>query len=158
MDLKLHSPVLIVKDLDGMRDFYQRVLGQPVEFDFGQCVVFQCGLSIWKLEKQYPLAQKLGRVYSKHGNQNLELCFESDHFSEVLSALKKQAIDFLHEEEEEPWGQKTVRFYDPEHNLIEVGETIACFVKRFSAQGMTAEEVHRRTSVPLAHVEDIIRS
>jgi transposase len=37
--------------------------------------------------------------------------------------------------------KKTMRFYDPENNLIEIGETISCFVKRFKNQGMTEIEV-----------------
>ena len=48
-----------------------------------------------------------------------------------------------------------MRFYDPEDNLIEIGETIPCFVKRFKNQGMTESEVSERTSVPLEMVMKI---
>ena len=59
---------------------------------------------------------------------------------------------------EETWGQLTIRFYDPENNLIEIGETIPCFVKRFYNQGMTIEEVSQRTLVPLEFVKGICQN
>jgi hypothetical protein len=62
-------------------------------------------------------------------------------------------LNYLHKETEELWGQQTIRFYDPENNLVEIGETIPCFVKRFKSQGMSIEEVSKRTSVPIEIVE-----
>jgi len=50
---------------------------------------------------------------------------------------------------------KHIRFYDPENNLVEIGETIPCFVKRFFNQGMSAEEISKRTSVPIQMVNEI---
>jgi len=67
-------------------------------------------------------------------------------------------LSYLHKETEELWGQKTVRFYDPENNLVEIGETIPCFVKRFYNQGMTIEEVSKRTSVSSEMVLQICKT
>lgn len=110
---------------------------------------------MWKLKEEYPIAKKPGRTFDKSGNKNLEICFETDDFELVVENLVKHKLNYLHEEIEELWGQKTVRFYDPENNLIEIGETIPCFVKRFKSQGMSLEDVSKRTSVPVELVEKI---
>lgn len=64
-------------------------------------------------------------------------------------------MKYLHETTEELWGQQTIRFYDPENNLIEIGETTSCFVRRFKNQGMSLEEVSKRTFVPVETVKNI---
>ena len=61
----------------------------------------------------------------------------------------------MHNETEELWGQQTIRFYDPENNLVEIGETIPCFVKRFRNQGMSEADISKRTSVPIEMVREI---
>lgn len=157
MNISFQSTVIITSDFDTMKSFYRDVLMQEIALDFGTCVGFKNGLSLWQLQETYPIAQKLGRNFDKAGNKNMELCFETDDFDEVVQKLKSYTITFLHEVVEEAWGQRTIRFYDPENNLVEVGETIPCFVKRFHKQGMTVEEVSKRTSVPVEMVVEICK-
>ena len=158
MNIKFSSTVIITDEFDKMKDFYQNVLQQEIEIDFGNCIGFKNGFSLWKLTPDYPIAQKLGRTFDKEGNKNLELCFETDDFEEVVNNLKKYNLKYLHETTEETWGQQTIRFYDPEDNLIEIGETIPSFVKRFYNQGLSIEEVAQRTSTPLEFVKQICQS
>lgn len=155
MEIKFHSTVIITEDFDKMKAFYQEVLQQEIEVDFGNCIGFKCGLSLWKLTEDYLIAKKLGRTYDKSGNKNIEICFESDNFEKVVENLKQYDLKYLHETTEELWGQQTIRFYDPENNLIEIGETTSCFVRRFKNQGMSLEEVSKRTSVPIEIVKNI---
>lgn len=155
MELKFHSTVIITEDFDKMRTFYQNILQQEVEIDFGNCIVFKNGISLWKLTTEYPIAKMLGKTYNSSGNNNLEICFETNNYNEVISNIKKYNLKYLHEPLEEKWGQKTIRFYDPENNLIEIGESIPCFVKRFLNQGMNEAEISKRTSVPLNIVNKI---
>jgi catechol 2,3-dioxygenase-like lactoylglutathione lyase family enzyme len=158
MEIKFHSTVIMTEDFEQMKSFYQEILQQKVEFDFGNCVGFKNGLSLWKLKEEYPIAKNLGRTFDKSGNKNLEICFETDDFELVVESLNKFQLSYLHKETEELWGQKTVRFYDPENNLVEIGETIPCFVKRFYNQGMTIEEVSKRTSVSSEMVLQICKT
>ncbi len=157
MKITLTSTVIITDDFEKMKTFYQDILLQEIEFDFGNCISFKNGLSLWKLKEEYPIAQKLGHTFDPSGNKNLEICFETDDFAIVVEILKNQKINFLHEVAEEVWGQQTIRFYDPENNLIEIGETIPCFVKRFYNQGMSIDEVSKKTSVPLEMVNIICK-
>jgi len=155
MDIKFHSTVLICNDHDKMKAFYQDTLLQSIEVDFGNCIVLKNGLSLWKLSPEYPLANKLGRTFHNAGNNNMEICFETEDFEQIANKLSNVSIRFIHKETEETWGQLTIRFYDPENNIIEIGESIPCFVKRFYNQGLSIEEVSQRTSVPASMVKEI---
>jgi hypothetical protein len=48
-----------------------------------------------------------------------------------------------------------LRCYDPDRHIIEIGEPISAFVRRFLSEGLSAEETSERTSVPLADVQRI---
>jgi catechol 2,3-dioxygenase-like lactoylglutathione lyase family enzyme len=150
-----HSTVILTENFEKMKQFYQDVLKQDIEFDFGNCIGFKNGLSLWKLKEEYPIAKKLGRTFDKSGNKNLEICFETEDFELVIENLNKYKLKYLLNETEELWGQQTIRFYDPENNLVEIGETIPCFVKRFRNQGMSTEEISKKTSVPIEMVSEI---
>ncbi len=155
MEIKFHSTVIMTEDFELMKSFYQNILQQQIEFDFGNCIGFKNGLSLWKLKEEYPIAKNLGRTFDKSGNKNLEICFETDDFETVVENMEKHKLNFLHQETEELWGQHTIRFYDPENNLVEIGETIPCFVQRFRNQGMSAEEISKKTFVPIEMVSEI---
>ena len=155
MEIKFHSTVIITEEFEQMKSFYQNILQQTIEFDFGNCIGFKNGISLWKLKDEYPITKNLGRTFDKSGNKNLEICFETDNFELVVKNLKKHQLKYLHKETEELWGQQTIRFYDPDNNLVEIGETIPCFIKRFRNQGMSAEEVSKKTSVPIQIIKEI---
>ena len=54
---------------------------------------------------------------------------------------------------EHSWGQRVIRFYDPDFHIIEVGEDMEMVVKRFKNTGMTEEQVAERMRVPLEYVQ-----
>ncbi|MDD4108591.1 MAG: GNAT family N-acetyltransferase [Prolixibacteraceae bacterium] len=147
MKIRFHSPVIITRNFEKMKDFYCNVLQQSVKDGFGNCVTFENGLTIWQLKPEYPLAKLTGKCFSESGNNNLELCFETEDFEDTCNLIKSYAVKILHDKVEEAWGQFTIRFYDPENNLIELGESIPCFVKRLYKNGITPEEISKRTSV-----------
>jgi len=154
--LKFHSTVIMTNDFNTMKSFYIDILQQEIEFDFGNCIGLKCGLSLWKLQKDYPISNYLGRTYDQNGNKNLEICFDTDFFDIITENLKKYKLNYLHHVVEEKWGQKTIRFYDPENNLIEIGETIDSFVKRFYNLGLSDVEISNKTSVPIDYVRQCI--
>ena len=83
--------------------------------------------------------------------------FETEDISDVFETLKSKRVRFLHEIHEEMWGQQTIRFFDPDNHLIEVGESMKQFVCRFYNQGLTVEQVSARTYVPFEEVERLIK-
>ena len=64
-------------------------------------------------------------------------------------------INKLHEMHEEPWGQKTIRFYDYDMNIIEVGEELKVFLERMFNSGMKIEEISKKTGIT---IEDITKA
>ena len=54
---------------------------------------------------------------------------------------------------EHSWGQRVIRFYDPDYHIIEVGESMEMVVKRFKNTGMTDEQVAERMHVSLEYVQ-----
>lgn len=149
MTINFHSVVLITNQFEILKDFYKNILHQEIEFDFGNCIGFKGGFSIWQLQHQYPITKALGKQYDPSGNKNLEVCFDTDEFDEVIDSLKIYSIGYLHGVEEESWGQRTIRFYDPDKNLVEIGESMRCFALRLYYQGLDAKEIVKRTSIPL---------
>lgn len=59
---------------------------------------------------------------------------------------------------EHNWGQRVVRFYDPDYHIIEVAEDISMVVKRFFNNGMTEEQVSERMDVPADYVKRCLKS
>jgi catechol 2,3-dioxygenase-like lactoylglutathione lyase family enzyme len=151
MNIRFHSSVLITNNLEKLKTFYCQLLKQEIEHDFGTCVIFKCGLSVWALLPTHPVAKIAG--VTNAGNQRMELCFETENFDEVYDNLKRQHLNLLHDVIEELWGQRTIRFFDPDGNLIELGESILCFVWRLYNSGMNIGEIVSKTSV----TEDNVR-
>ncbi len=155
MDLKYHSVVIFVSDIETAKHFYLDALGQEMEYDFGKNVVLKSGISLWEILE--------GHVIEVSGNHDdikttkaYELYFETGDLERVQQEIARLKLTVLHDLIEEPWGQRTIRFYDPDNNLIEVGETMESFVRRFSESGMKPEEISDRTTIPLAIVRKIL--
>ena len=66
-------------------------------------------------------------------------------------------IEYVHPIMEHSWGQRVVRFYDPDKHIIEVGENMKVVCKRFLDSGMTPEQVAKRMDVPMKFVNACMR-
>ena len=155
MDLKNCSTALFVKDITVSKNFYINVLGLQIDLDFGGNIIFKNGFAIWEIQDHHIIPQNLGfeKITDTFVNR-FELYFETENITAVFDILKSNNVRLLHEIHEEAWGQQTVRFFDPDDHLIEIGESMKQFVGRFYNQGLTFEQVSARTHVP---VEEIIR-
>jgi catechol 2,3-dioxygenase-like lactoylglutathione lyase family enzyme len=153
MDLKNSSPALFVKDIETSKRFYLDILGLSIDLDFGKNVIFKNGFSIWEIQENHIIPRKLGlEKISDRGYNRFEMYFETENLEEVFETLKNKNVTFLHEINEEPWGQMTVRFFDPDNHLIEIGESMRQFVNRFYSQGWSVEQISKKTSVPVIEV------
>lgn len=157
MDLKNSGIALFVQDIEVSKNFYTQLLKQEIVLDFGKNVSFKAGFSIWEIRDSHIIPQKLGKTRLKNESVNrFELYFETENITKDFSALKTQNVEFLHEINEEIWGQQTIRFFDPDHHLIEIGESMYQFVSRFYHQGLSIEEVSKRTFVPIEEVKRLL--
>ena len=157
MELNNCSTALFVKDIEISKQFYIGILGLSVDLDFGKNVIFKNGFAIWEISENHIIPSTLGLKKLTDSSVNrMEIYFETENLSQIFETLKTNNIRFLHEIHEETWGQRTIRFFDPDNHLIEVGESMKQFVGRFYNQGMTIEQVAARTSVPVEEVKRLI--
>ena len=134
--MEFQGVLFAVRSMDVSRPFYETVLGRKVALDLGANLVFEGG----------PTLQEGRTVYRSH---NAELYFESEFFDADVSRVRAAGVELLHEVKEYPWGQRVLRFYDPDGHIIELGESMKTVVLRFLDQGLSEEEAARRSQFPL---------
>ena len=150
--MKFKNAMLIVKDIDVSCKFYKDVLGLRVIFGVNKTLTG--GLVLQTLDSYKKLS---GLEDISFKSNSFELYLEEDDFDAFIKKLKKMDISYVHQLIEHGWGQKVVRFYDPDLHIIEVGENIKAVCLRFLNSGMSKEEVAKRMDVPLKFVESCMR-
>lgn len=149
--MKYNCPMIVVSDMEKMLEFYKNVLGLDVIQDFGANKTLTGGISL-QTEESYK--EFIGKDKISYGGDNFELYFEEDEIDAFFERLKEFNVELVHPVQEHSWGQRAVRFYDPDRNIIEVGESLQAVCSRFSASGMNADEIAERMDVPLEMVEN----
>lgn len=153
LHMKLKNPLLVVTDMEKTVSFYQKVLGLHVIMDFGANKTLTGGLSLQTLDTWKDF---IGTSEISFGGKNAELYFEEDDFDAFAEKLAGLEIIYIHPIKEHAWGQRVVRFYDPDKHIIEVGENMKMVCKRFLDRGMTPEQVAKRMDVPIKFVNGCI--
>ena len=151
--MRFAGPVLVVRDIKASQKFYETVLSQTVLFDFDGNLVFSSGFSLQ--------AQNIwcAFVHSSDGeilkcSKNFELYFEEDDFDTFLKHLETfDSVTYVNTVTEYPWGQRVVRFYDPDYHIIEVGESMIHVARKFASQGLSLEEIATRIQHPVEFVK-----
>lgn len=117
--MKLRNILIVVKDIERSRQFYHDLFGLEMILDNDGNMILTEGLvlqdeKIWK--------QFLGKDVIP-GNNACELYFEESDVEAFVEKLDRLYPDTLYVNRlmTHSWGQKVVRFYDPDGNLIEVG-------------------------------------
>lgn len=153
--LQFHSAVLFVEDIERSHRFYSQVLGLETEHDFGLNKSYTCGLSVWQIKPGHIVPDKLGKRYLGASNR-FELCLETEDIEQVYEQVKQSGAAFLHELHEESWGQVSIRFFDPDGHLIEIGESLGTFIRRMHSKGMSIGQIHEKSGVPAHTIEKLL--
>lgn len=120
--MKLKNILIVVKDIEKAKQFYHDLFGLDTVLDNDGNLILTEGLvlqeeGIWK--------KFLGKgVIAK--NNSCELYFEErdiEAFCEKLETLYP-SIQYVNRLMTHSWGQKIIRFYDLDGNLIEVGTPV----------------------------------
>ena len=116
--MKLKNILLVVKDLKKAKQYYHEIFGLSIILDQGENVILTEGLVLQEEQCWKDFLQK--EVSRKH--HSCELYFEEAGIEEFVQKLKRlyPETEFVNSLTTFPWGQKMVRFYDPDGNLIEV--------------------------------------
>lgn len=117
--MRLKNVLIAVNDMERAIRFYKEIFGLQVILNQDGNVIMSEGLvlqdaTIWKkfLNKD---------LFPKHNMT--ELYFEESNIENFIEKLEASEFDieYVNELTTHSWGQRVVRFYDPDGNLIEVG-------------------------------------
>ena len=117
--MKLKNILIVVKDIEKSKQFYHDLFGLEVVLDNDGNMILTEGLvlqdeKIWK--------NFLGKDISQKSN-SCELYFEEREIEAFVQKLEMMypSIEYVNRLMTHSWGQKVIRFYDLDGNLIEVG-------------------------------------
>ena len=117
--MRLKNILIVVKDIEKSKQFYHDLFGLELVLDNDGNMMLTEGLvlqdeKIWK--------DFLGKEIIPQNN-SCELYFEERNIEAFVEKLEKlyPSVNYANRLMTHSWGQKVVRFYDPDGNLIEVG-------------------------------------
>lgn len=150
--MKFLSPLIVVSNMEKSKLFYYEVLGLKVVEDFGANVTLTGGIALQTKASWSTFIHKKDNEIVFGGN-DAELYFEEDNFDSFIQRINNITyINYVHPIVEHSWGQRVVRFYDPDKHIIEVGENMIIVVRRFLNSGLSINEVALRMDVPVDYI------
>lgn len=117
--MRLKNVLIVAEDIERSKKFYKDLFGLNVVLDNEGNVILTEGLV---LQDKKIWESFLARDVVPESN-SCELYFEErniEAFAEKLDAYE-MPVTYVNKLMEHSWGQKVIRFYDPDGNLIEVG-------------------------------------
>ena len=117
--MKLKNVLIVVKDIEKSRKFYHDLFGIDLVLDNDGNMILTEGLvlqdaKIWKSFLDRDIVPK---------SNSCELYFEEQDIESFAEKLEKlyPDIEYVNSLMTHSWGQRVIRFYDLDGNLIEVG-------------------------------------
>ena len=116
--MRLKNILIVVNDVEKSKKFYKDLFGLDTILDSDGNVILTEGLvlqdaEIWKNEIGKDIVSE---------NNSTELYFEEKNIEAFAKKLEsyEEPIEYVNHLMEHSWGQKVIRFYDLDGNLIEV--------------------------------------
>ena len=151
--MKMKNTMLVVKDMERSKKFYWEVMGLRTLVDLQIHAVLTGGLG---LQTEASWQGFIEQETSYKGN-DAEIYFEEDDFEPFIEKLTKMDIEYVHPPYTHEWGQRVVRFYDPDYHILEVGESMKIVCRRFLDSGRDEMQISKKTSLPLKAVRAYLR-
>lgn len=111
--------LIAVKDIEKAKRYYENLFGLKMLCDNDGNMILEGGLV---LQEEKYWREFLQKETTWHNNSS-ELYFEEENIEEFAEKLEKlyPETEYVNRLMTHSWGQKVIRFYDPDGNLIEVG-------------------------------------
>lgn len=154
--MKYEGVCVAVKDINLSKKFYQDLFELEVFQDYGRNVSFG-GLS---LQQDFDWLLGISKNSILKESHNMELYFEEDKFDDFIAKLQQRNdIRYIGDGVKESGrGQRSIRFYDLDGHIIEVGENMKMVVKRFLDSGLSMTETSKRMDVSVSDLETLLNS
>ena len=117
--MRLKNTLIVVKDIEKSRKFYHDLFGLDLVLDNEGNMILTEGLvlqdeKIWKAFLDRDIVTK---------SNSCELYFEEQEIDSFVEKLERlyPTIEYVNHLMTHSWGQRVIRFYDLDGNLIEVG-------------------------------------
>ncbi|MBP2099486.1 hypothetical protein [Enterococcus rivorum] len=151
--MKFDSPMIILKNIEKSKKFYQNVLKQTIKTDLKSYLIWSGDFSMMSQE-QWQEATGLSPYKTARCN-SFELYFEEEDYDDFILHLNNyEGISYVHRTKEFPWGQRGMRFYDIDNHIIEVAESMTSVAKRFLTLGYSIDETAEKIMFPREFVEE----
>lgn len=151
--MKFGCALIAVKDVEVSKKFYGDLFEQTVTADFGWNVTFSGGFAI---QQEFAWLCDIPKESVVEKSNNMELYFEVDDFEAFIEKLRNYPdIEYVHQPKTHDWQQRVVRIYDPDHHIIEIGESMAVIAGRYLASGCSVEETAKIIQHPIEFVEAV---
>ena len=120
--MRLKNILIVVKDIEKSRKFYHDLFGMDLVLDNDGNMILTEGLvlqdeKIWKSFLDRNIIPK---------SNSCELYFEEQDIESFARKLERlyPSIEYVNRLMTHSWGQRVIRFYDLDGNLIEVGTPV----------------------------------
>ena len=149
MEFKL--ALLAVKNVNVSKHFYEELFNQKVVLDLGRNITFSGGFAIQE-DFAWLTDLPVDSVIAK--SNNMELYFEVNDFDAFIQKMKEYGnIEYVHQPKKHEWQQRVVRIYDPDHHIIEIGESMEVIATRYLTEGYSIEETSKIIQHPMEFVQ-----
>ena len=117
--MKFRGFLIVVKDIKKAEKYYHDLFGLETIIDNDGNMILSDGIV---LQEEKYWHSFIGKDIIPHNNA-CELYFEEENVDDFYEKMKElyPETEFVSLPMTHSWGQRVVRFYDPDGNLIEVG-------------------------------------
>jgi catechol 2,3-dioxygenase-like lactoylglutathione lyase family enzyme len=120
------NTIVFVKDLERSKAFYRDLLGQKILEDFGSITFFENQLVLHQASSiiKTVFGKRSLKAALRQGRRNVLIYFETKELESMFSRIKDAGVPVIHGIEQQAWGQKVFRFFDPDRHIVEIGEPL----------------------------------
>lgn len=121
MGIRFRHSIALVRDIEVSKHFYKDILGLSIVQDFDIFVLFQNDFAIHRADLFYNYINKPYHG-EKMGHDNVDFYLTTTDLEHVSNKLKENKVVFIHDIKQMDWGEKVIRFYDPDGHILEIGD------------------------------------
>ncbi len=120
MDIHIKSTILLTRNINKLVKFYAEILGLKLINEYETVAFFKDGLVIHDSDTYLKYINRTADTV----NMDKELVFYlvTSDIDKILTVLNEKKIPLIHSIQIQSWGEKCIRLYDPDGNIVEIGD------------------------------------